>query len=118
MSKTAYDIESELKGSAVVRTGFGGRPELINFFIDGSGDSVDASMMPKFDALDLYALRYGKMVPVVTKLLADGESESCVCAVKVTMADDVPETVVFTTPAGDTLTFTVADGTWAFAAAK
>ncbi len=118
MSKTAYEIETELKGSAANRTGFGGRPELINFFFDGSGETVDASMMPKFDTLDLYALRCGKMVPVVTKLLADGESESCVCAVKVTMADEAPETVVFTTPAGDTLTFTVADGTWAFAAAE
>ena len=86
MSKTAYEIESELKGSAVDRTGFGGRPELINFFFDGSGESVDVSMMPKFDALDIYALRCGKMIPVVAKLLADGESESCVCAVKVTMA--------------------------------
>lgn len=118
MSKTAYEIETELKGSAADRTGFGGRPELINYFIDGSGDSVDASMLPAFDSLDMFALRSGKLIPVITKLLADGESETCVCAVKVTMNASKVETVVFTMPAGDTLTFTVADGTWAYAAGE
>ena len=117
MSKTAYEIESELMGSGADRTGFGGRPELINFYIDGSGESVDASMMPKLDKLDINGFRSGKMVPVVTVLGEDGAAKTCLCAVEITVSNDAVATVVFTDTAGNTLTFTVTTGEWAYAAA-
>lgn len=117
MSKTAYEIESELGGSAVARTGFGGRPELINFYMDNSGESADISMIPALETLEINALRCGKIIPVLTKLGEDGASKVSVCGVEVTVVDDAVATVVFKDADGDTLTFTVASGEWEFTAA-
>lgn len=61
--KTAYEIETELGGSGPNRTGFGGRPELINFYV-ASGDDVSA--LPVLDEMTIAALRCGKIIPVVT----------------------------------------------------
>ena len=118
MSKTAYEIETELKGSGANRTGFGGRPELINFYMDNSGESADVSMVPALETLEINALRCGKEIPVLTKLGADGASKTSVCGVEVTISGDAVATVVFKDADGDTLTFTVASGEWAFAAAE
>lgn len=117
-SKTAYEIETELMGSGANRTGFGGRPELINFYMDNSGESPDVSMVPGLDGLDINALRCGKMIPILTKLGTDGASKSSMCGVEVTMSEGAVATVIFKDADGDALTFTVASGEWTFTAAE
>lgn len=63
MSKTAYEIESELGGSSENRTGFGGRPELINFYMESPSD---LSALPVLDQMTIDALRCGKIIPLLT----------------------------------------------------
>ena len=63
MSKTAYEIESELGGSSENRTGFGGRPQLINFYVESRSD---LSALPVLDQMTIDALRCGKIIPVLT----------------------------------------------------
>ena len=101
MSKTAYEIESELKGSAVDRTGFGGRPELINFYVESA---EDPSALPVLDSLTIDALRCGKIIPVITiveTFLTD------VARVGVT------ESEVELLAAGVTFVYTIATKVWA-----
>ena len=101
MSMTAYEIESELRGSAADRTGFGGRPELINFYV---GSTEDLSALPVLDKLDVDALRCGKVVPVVTILAT---VETTIASVAVTESD-------VTFKAGEnSFVYTIATKTWA-----
>lgn len=101
MSKTAYEIESELKGSAVDRTGFGGRPELINFYVEST---EDLSALPVLDSLTIDALRCGKIIPVVTNASL---LETMIAVVGVT-----DENVNFVV-GNDMLVYTIATKTWA-----
>lgn len=108
MPKTAYEIETELMGSGVNRTGFGGRPELINFYVEDG----DLSPLPKLEKLSINYLRCGKAVPVLTVLDQNGHSKTFVCDVEVTVADDAVTAVKFI--AGEiSMTFTVETGEWA-----
>jgi len=109
MSKTAYEIESELKGSAVVRTGFGGRPELINFYMEDG----DVAALPVLDKLDVDALCCGKTVPVLTVLDANGGAKTYVCGVEVTKAEGAVTKIKFVTSSKLSVTLTVASGVWA-----
>lgn len=106
-SKTAYEIETELGGSGPNRTGFGGRPKLINFYMEDG----DVAALPVLDKLDVDALCCGKTVPVLTVLDAHGGAETRVCGVKVTKAEGVVTEITFV--ALRPVTFTVASGTWA-----
>ena len=114
MSKTAYEIESELRGSAVDRTGFGGRPELINFYVKSTSD---LSALPVLDKLDVDALCCGKTVPVLTVLDDNKGTSTYVCSVDITKTEGVVTEIQFTpvNVGAWFVTFTVADGTWAFA---
>ena len=111
MSKTAYEIESELMGSAATRTGFGGRPEMINFYMEGE----DVSTLPQFRPFDLCFLRCGKLIPVLTVLGQNGASETVVCGVEVAMENDEVTTVTFKINSNMSLVYTVATGEWATA---
>lgn len=72
--KTAYEIESELMGSSATRTGFGGRPEFINFYMDASDNLPNLSSLPKFRPIDIDFIKCGKMIPIVTVASAHGSS--------------------------------------------
>lgn len=109
MSKTAYEIESELKGSAVDRTGFGGRPELINFYMEDG----DVAALPVFDKLDVDALCCGKTIPVLTVLDDNGGAKTHVCSVEVTKSEGVVTEIKFVASSELSMTFTVASGEWA-----
>ena len=109
MSKTAYEIESELKGSAADRTGFGGRPELINFYMEDG----DVAALPVLDKLDVDALCCGKTVPVLTVLDANGGAKTHVCGVEVTKAEGVVTEIKFVASSELSVTLTVASGAWA-----
>lgn len=109
MSKTAYEIESELKGSAANRTGFGGRPELINFYVEST---EDLSALPVLDKLDVDALRCGKVIPVVTIPGSDSSAATTVASVYVTESD-----VAFKVGL-HIFVYTIADKTWALDAIK
>lgn len=102
MSKTAYEIETELGGSGPNRTGFGGRPELINFYVESMSD---LSALPVLGRLEIDALRCGKMVPVVT--IAGETPKTAVAIVEVN-----DERVKFTV-GNNYFVYTIATKTWA-----
>ena len=108
MSKTAYEIESELKVSAADRTGFGGRPELINFYVEST---EDLSALPVLDKLDVDALRCGKVIPVVT-IPGDSDAATTVASV------DVTENDVTFKVGENSFVYTIADKTWALGASE
>lgn len=105
MSKTAYEIETELGGSGANRTGFGGRPELINFYVESTSD---VSALPVLGKLEIDALRCGKMVPVVT---IAGESPITMVAYVVST-----DTTVSFVVGENTFTYTIETKTWAVGA--
>ena len=102
MSKTAYEIETELGGSGPNRTGFGGRPELINFYVESTSD---LSALPVLDQMTIDALRCGKMVPVVT---IAGETPKIAVAVVT-----VSETEVTFAVGRGSFVYTIETQTWA-----
>ena len=102
MSKTAYEIETELGGSGPNRTGFGGRPELINFYVESTND---LSALPVLDQMTIDALRCGKIIPVVT---IAGETPKTAVAVVT-----VSETEVTFAVGSDSFVYTIETQTWA-----
>lgn len=107
MSKTAYEIESELGGSGPNRTGFGGRPELINFYVESGND---LSALPVLDQMTIDALRCGKIIPVITIANVEGASISGIA-----MAG-VSDTEVRIKFSNDTFVYTIETKTWAVGA--
>jgi len=105
MSKTAYEIETELGGSGPNHTGFGGRPELINFYVESTSD---VSALPVLGKLEIDALRCGKMIPVVT--IAGETPKTAVAGVTVSTTE-----VTFTV-GSDSFVYTIATKTWALGA--
>lgn len=103
MSKTAYEIETELGGSGENRTGFGGRPQLINFYVESASDP---SALPVLDQMMIDALRCGKIIPVVTT--AGGNTDVAVVAVSTTAVTFIAGGVSFV--------YTIATKTWAVGA--
>lgn len=102
MSKTAYEIETELGGSGENRTGFGGRPELINFYIESASN---LSALPVLDQMTVDALRCGKIIPVVTIA-----GETPITTLAYTVSTD---TTVSFVVGENTYTYTIATQTWA-----
>lgn len=102
MSKTAYEIETELGGSGPNRTGFGGRPELINFYVESQSD---VSALPVLDEMTINALRCGKIIPVVT--IAGETPKTEVAGV---MVSDTEATFKL---AKDLFVYTIETKTWA-----
>ena len=103
MSKTAYEIETELGGSGPNRTGFGGRPELINFYVESTSD---LSALPVLDQMTIDALRCGKIIPVVT--IAGETPTTAVAAVAVSETQ-----VIFVISNSTGFIYTIATQTWA-----
>ena len=108
MSKTAYEIETELGGSGPNRTGFGGRPELINFYVESMSD---VSALPVLDEMTIAALRCGKIIPVLTVADEGGNSGPATVVADV----GVSETEVMFAFGNNGFIYTIATKTWAAA---
>lgn len=101
MSKTAYEIETELGGSGPNRTGFGGRPQLINFYVEST---EDLSALPVLDQMTIDALRCGKIIPVMT--MASGGTAVAIVSVSTAAVTFIVGINAFV--------YTIATKTWAF----
>lgn len=108
--KTAYEIESELMGSSATRTGFGGRPEFINFYVDVSDKPVNLSSLPKFRPIDIDFIKCGKMIPIVTIVGAD-HVQTVIAGVAFS---ELEHTLMFIFDNQEGLVYDIETGEWSF----